>query len=520
MATEKPLPQRRMAIGKPLPQRCLAVDGETVAAKTSGALASEAEKKLREELFKLYNKLALPVDDVDHVLNITFGLAISQIIDVNEKSQIMTTKVWLRHSWSDSHMKWTPEDYGGIRNIRVPAQLLWIPDILIYNNADGTYDVQNMAMANVYYNGTVSWVPPAIYKSSCKINVEYFPFDEQVCKMKFGAWTYSGTVVDLSPEGDKATQRDYWNSGEWDIVQSPGKRNVVKYPCCDDIYVDITFDFQIRRKPLFYVANLLLPCALISFCSVLVFYLPSDCGEKMSLCTSVLVSLSVFLLLITKLIPANADTMPLITKYLLFTMVLVTSSIVISVFVLNIHHRSPSTHVMSPWVRRIFIDTLPKFLCMKRPDNYNFRYKNVGISLTKDAINNKRVDSNRIVIESPSSSNFTVRMRSNADGMIANNGDDVTQALPIPKYLPSSVSDGDTNDALSVDKAIQEIMYITSTYTDEEDFLRLREDWKYVAMVIDRIFLVIFCSVCLSGTIGILLQAPLAGKFFKEQLFG
>lgn len=44
----------------------------------------------------------------------------------------------------------------------------------------------------------MEWRPPAIYKSSCEIDVEYFPFDEQTCVMKFGSWTYDGFQVILS----------------------------------------------------------------------------------------------------------------------------------------------------------------------------------------------------------------------------------------------------------------------------------------------------------------------------------
>lgn len=52
-----------------------------------------------------------------------------------------------------------------------------------------------MTKATLKYTGEVVWRPPAIYKSSCEIDVEWFPFDEQSCNMKFGSWTYDGFQV-------------------------------------------------------------------------------------------------------------------------------------------------------------------------------------------------------------------------------------------------------------------------------------------------------------------------------------
>ena len=49
-------------------------------------------------------------------------------------------------------------------------------ELIIYFSADGKYEVTLMTKARLNYTGEIEWKPPAIYKSSCKINVEWFPF--------------------------------------------------------------------------------------------------------------------------------------------------------------------------------------------------------------------------------------------------------------------------------------------------------------------------------------------------------
>lgn len=67
------------------------------------------------------------------------------------------------------------------------------------SSADGEFTVTHMTKAHVFHTGRVRWVPPAIYKSSCSIDVTFFPFDQQSCKMKFGSWTYDRAKIDLEP---------------------------------------------------------------------------------------------------------------------------------------------------------------------------------------------------------------------------------------------------------------------------------------------------------------------------------
>lgn len=244
------------------------------------------------------------------------------------------------------------------------------------NSADGNYELTIMTKAILHADGQVIWNPPAMYKSTCEIDVEFFPFDVQSCLMKFGSWTYDGNEVDLrhvlQTEGTREVaigidMSEFYKSVEWDILLVPVKYNEEYYDTGPAPYPDLTFNITMRRKTLFYTVNLIIPCVGISFLTVLVFYLPSDCGEKVTLSISILVSLTVFFLLLAEIIPPTSLAVPLLGKYLLFTMILVTLSICITVGVLNVYFRSPSTHKMAPWVRTLFIHMLPRLLLLKRP---------------------------------------------------------------------------------------------------------------------------------------------------------
>ena len=69
--------------------------------------------------------------------------------------------------------------------------------IIVDFSGDGNYEVTIMTKAILHFDGRVKWKPPAIYKSSCEMDVEYFPFDQQTCFMKFGSWTYDGYMVSI-----------------------------------------------------------------------------------------------------------------------------------------------------------------------------------------------------------------------------------------------------------------------------------------------------------------------------------
>ncbi|XP_014471868.1 PREDICTED: acetylcholine receptor subunit alpha-L1 isoform X2 [Dinoponera quadriceps] len=345
---------------------------------TAGICNSNPDaKRLYDDLLSNYNRLIRPVSNNTDTVVVKLGLRLSQLIDLNLKDQILTTNVWLEHEWQDHKFMWEPLEYGGVTELYVPSEHIWLPDIVLYNNADGEYGVTTMTKAILHYTGKVLWTPPAIFKSSCEIDVRYFPFDQQTCFMKFGSWTYDGFQIDLKHinqnMGDKVEVgidlREYYPSVEWDILDVPAERHTKYYPCCHEPYPDIFFNITLRRKTLFYTVNLIVPCVSISYLSVLAFYLPADSGEKIALCINILLSQTMFFLLISEIIPSTSLALPLLGKYLLFTMILVGLSVVITIIILNVHYRKPSTHKMAPWVRTIFIRKLPKLLLMRVPDD-------------------------------------------------------------------------------------------------------------------------------------------------------
>ncbi|XP_012583501.1 PREDICTED: neuronal acetylcholine receptor subunit alpha-3 isoform X2 [Condylura cristata] len=473
------------------------------------ASASDAEHRLFERLFEGYNEIIRPVANVSDPVIIQFEVSMSQLVK-DEVNQIMETNLWLKQIWNDYKLKWNPSDYDGAEFMRVPAQKIWKPDIVLYNNAVGDFQVDDKTKALLKYTGEVTWIPPAIFKSSCKIDVTYFPFDYQNCTMKFGSWSYDKAKIDLVLIGSSMNLKDYWESGEWAIIKAPGYKHDIKYNCCEEIYTDITYSLYIRRLPLFYTINLIIPCLLISFLTVLVFYLPSDCGEKVTLCISVLLSLTVFLLVITETIPSTSFVIPLIGEYLLFTMIFVTLSIVITVFVLNVHYRTPTTHTMPMWVKTVFLSLLPRVMFMTRPAN------NEGCTQKPRPLYSSEL----------SNLNCFSRTETKAckagypcqDGMcgychhrrikISNFSANLTRSSSSESVDAAVLS----LSALSpeIKEAIQSVKYIAENMKAQDEAKEIQDDWKYVAMVIDRIFLWVFILVCILGTTGLFLQPLMA----------
>ncbi|VDP15380.1 unnamed protein product [Heligmosomoides polygyrus] len=279
--------------------------------------------RLYNSLLADYEKEVRPALRHDIPINVTFVFMLTQIIDVDERNQILTTNAWVRQYWTDYKLVWDPRKFGNLRRIHIPHEKIWRPDVVLYN------------------------------KSSCPLDVKHYPFDRQTCTLSYASWAYDGTKIDLQLNSGMGSEKfldfewaasdeylrfagdqsNYMMSTEWDLLRIAAEKTSIIYSCCPDApYPFVNIHISIERRPMFYVFNLILPCVLISGIALLGFYMPSDSGEKVTLGTvcltftqrkrgnpkcvlpgiTSLLSTTVFLMLVAEGMPPTSEALPLI----------------------------------------------------------------------------------------------------------------------------------------------------------------------------------------------------------------
>ncbi|XP_012498150.1 PREDICTED: neuronal acetylcholine receptor subunit alpha-7 isoform X1 [Propithecus coquereli] len=515
------------------------------------SLQGEFQRKLYKELVKNYNPLERPVANDSQPLTVYFSLSLLQIMDVDEKNQVLTTNIWLQMSWTDHYLQWNMSEYPGVTTVRFPDGQIWKPDILLYNSncdqqqkvlahgmyswspqlgptssfehsplcfgefcskggcsADERFDATFHTNVLVNSSGHCQYLPPGIFKSSCYIDVRWFPFDMQQCKLKFGSWSYGGWSLDLQMQ--EADISSYIPNGEWDLVGIPGKRNEKFYECCKEPYPDVTFTVTMRRRTLYYGLNLLIPCVLISALALLVFLLPADSGEKISLGITVLLSLTVFMLLVAEIMPATSDSVPLIAQYFASTMIIVGLSVVVTVIVLQYHHHDPDGGKMPKWTRVILLNWCAWFLRMKRPGEDKVRpacqHKQRRCSLAS-------VEMSTVAAPPASNGNLLYIGFRGLDGMhcapTPDSGVVCGRMACSPTHDEHLLHGGHPPEGdPDLAKILEEVRYIANRFRCQDESEAVCSEWKFAACVVDRLCLMAFSIFTIICTIGILMSAP------------
>ncbi|KAK2156413.1 hypothetical protein LSH36_214g04021 [Paralvinella palmiformis] len=323
-----------------------------------------------------------PVRKPSDVITVVLDTAVVKVLDLDEKQHVLTTNGWIYHEWHDFQLEWNPQDYGGLKRIRIPVERLWVPDIVLFNklvvllrvgsryptvkgfdlailfpweviprHADESYKYVVDKLAIVINTGKVIWIPHARLRSYCNLDLSRFPFDTQVCSLVFGSWSYDVRAVNVTLRNNSKVEYMI-DSKEWEINSVLSKRYQWSYHD-NEMYAGIISAIKMRRTSAFYHYVFIMPTILFAHghCSR-VYDDINDArkpyADRIGYCSCCSLS---FICLSS-------------AAYLAYILVMVTVNLFFAILAINMCMRDPKYSKVPGWMRWIFIMKLSKVVCI------------------------------------------------------------------------------------------------------------------------------------------------------------
>ncbi|XP_022091877.1 neuronal acetylcholine receptor subunit alpha-10-like [Acanthaster planci] len=477
---------------------------------TKGLFASEPHRQLRHDLLynsSVYDTSIRPVKNDSHPTVVEMQFFVAQVLDVDERLETFKINAWLTMRWKDEYLVWNPSNYNGLRNFKISKEKLWMPDLWLYNNAGSRYeDYAKNSICSVYYDGTVVWQSPSIIKTHCQMDVTNFPFDRQTCSVQFGPWQHGADEIIL--EGTGSADRYLRSSGEWSLMHFNASNGVEGYQIYPDdpevMFTFVTYSVELRRIPTYFVFYLIMPCVLIACTTLLSFFLPAESGEKVSLSITVLLSLTVFLLLVAELLPPSGA-VPIIAIYYASTMVMVSLSLAMSVVVLNLHHMGPAPQPVPQWLRRLIFSKFGRLILMRKLATLNQKLdskNNNGCAGKRRHKRPLRKLFANVELKGTFENDHVVGTTVSVDGNSSSSGNEREtrkRRCPLGQHMRAvstpaipSYPEDSSQQMTMLRQILDEFKCIRETFEAREREETMRAEWKQVALVIDRIFMVLY----------------------------
>ncbi|KAH9488473.1 Acetylcholine receptor subunit beta-like 1 [Bulinus truncatus] len=289
-----------------------------------------------------YDPRIRPIIDQSHVIYVGVGFELVSIVDIDDVTQSFTANGFFLLKWFDELLIWDPSNYGGVNVMHPLPEDIWRPRVVLMNTmGDRDLFADDKAPVFVARDGLISWAPGSLFPASCQLDVSKYPFDEQTCVIKIVAMTHSKEEMLFSATNSTIQTHFFITHGEWDLTSATISITEVMPGGANMSTIDLIF--VLKRRPAFFVINILLPIVFLSFLNLMVFVIPADSGEKVSYGITVLLSLSVFLSTVSSMLPMSSINMAKLTIYLfillIISMLTVIDSIII-VFLANMEGKT------------------------------------------------------------------------------------------------------------------------------------------------------------------------------------
>ncbi|XP_065423050.1 5-hydroxytryptamine receptor 3A-like isoform X2 [Chrysemys picta bellii] len=253
-----------------------------------------------------------PVTDWREPSIIRIDVTLHATLDLDEKLQILTSLVRFQMSWKNQFLTWDPQNFCGISKISIPVDSVWKPDLFV---SEMTEDPQSptVPFMSLSSDGTINQWKPIRIVSTCSLDIYKFPFDTQKCNLTFGPYVHTVQDIVVVPKSNssavtQASQENYAKS-EWLLGKVDVLSNNVSTE--EKEWSQVTYQITIRRVPILYVINLIVPAGFLVLVDVASMFIPMEGGERLGFKITVVLGFSVLLLILNDLLP-NSEVTPIL----------------------------------------------------------------------------------------------------------------------------------------------------------------------------------------------------------------
>jgi len=165
------------------------------------------------------NKYFRPQIDYDQVTDVTISFTLSTLQDINAVEGTISIAGYFTVLWKDEHLVWTPGDYNNIELMTLPHDQIWKPPLINSNSANEMkVFLQDNTFVQLYYNGSVMWLPGQTLKFICDIDTTYFPFNTQECQFLIISWGFPMGKITFTPMDKTINTASFRINSEWDLT--------------------------------------------------------------------------------------------------------------------------------------------------------------------------------------------------------------------------------------------------------------------------------------------------------------
>ncbi|XP_069105820.1 neuronal acetylcholine receptor subunit alpha-7-like [Argopecten irradians] len=321
-----------MKIARAISQYFLALHVIIPPVTAAGTL--DDQTRLNVDLFRNYSQDFRPVYNLSDTVDVVTSFLLLALLDFNEVSGTIHLSTVLVLAWTDYRLAWNVSEYGGITNILVNSSRIWKPRVFMISSADDLVEYNgNHFDVRLMNDGSTMFSPGKLIKSSCNVDMTYFPTDSHVCSILVVPWMDYIQEVRLQSNETKFRMDFFTPHGAWEVYNTSISRNV---QFSQEVSI-IEFTLYLRRKPQYFYLSLGVPILLLCFLNPFVFLLPAASGERISFAVTMFLSMTVYMSSIGEVMPKVSDPIAGASYFLLGAMCFSCLLIILTIASLCLH---------------------------------------------------------------------------------------------------------------------------------------------------------------------------------------